>query len=58
MSIKNIVFEQTGTIITGDFKGVDELNILVIKKNNIIYNMENHSSHPIAKSLCYAFKRL
>ena len=58
-SIKNIVFDKTGTLTTGKFivseftalSGKEENNI-----KNIIYNIEQHSSHPIAKSLCNAFK--
>ena len=36
-----------------------EKKIEKVNKNgrkNIIYNIEQHSSHPIAKSLCSAFK--
>lgn len=57
-SIKNIVFDKTGTLTTGKFI-VSNFNAInedeqIIK--NIIYNIEQHSSHPIAKSLCSAFK--
>ena len=57
-NIKSIVFDKTGTLTTGEFTvsnfnaiNEDEQNI-----KNIIYNIEQHSSHPIAKSLCRAFK--
>ncbi len=56
--IENVVFDKTGTLTTGKFK-VAELNIYegdIKKIKNIIYNIEQHSSHPIAKSLCVAFK--
>ena len=51
--VKNIVFDKTGTLTTGDFK----IDSLVCKKSdkedvtNLIYSLEMHSSHPIAKSL-------
>jgi len=57
-SIKNIVFDKTGTLTTGRFT-ISEFNIIKGKKKeiqNIIYNIEQHSSHPIAKSLCNSFK--
>ena len=45
------------TLTTGKFI-VSELNIISGNENEIktiIYNLEQHSSHPIAKSLCEAF---
>jgi len=57
-TIKNIVFDKTGTLTTGKFE-VSDFTILegdVEEIKNIIYNIEMHSSHPIAKSLCNAFK--
>ena len=57
-SIKNIVFDKTGTLTTGKFI-VSEFTVLAGEENDIkklIYNIEQHSSHPIAKSLCTAFK--
>jgi Cu+-exporting ATPase len=57
-SIKTIVFDKTGTLTTGKFE-VSELNIITgddAEVKNIIYNIEQHSSHPIAKSLCQAFE--
>lgn len=56
-NIKNIVFDKTGTITTGKFT-ISELNVIKGDKENIkniIYNIEQHSSHPIAKSLCNEF---
>ena len=53
-SIKDIVFDKTGTITTGKFQ-VSSLNVIEGEEKeikNIIYNIEKHSSHPIAKSLC------
>ena len=57
-SIKNIVFDKTGTLTTGKFI-VSQFNLIDGEENdikNIIYNIEQHSSHPIAKSLCNAFQ--
>lgn len=58
--IKTIAFDKTGTLTTGDF----EIEKLVIsgtenetEVKNIIYNLEKHSSHPIAKSLCKTYKK-
>jgi Cu+-exporting ATPase len=52
--IKNIVFDKTGTLTTGDFKikkiesfdGVSEIEV-----KEILFVLEQHSSHPIAKSI-------
>lgn len=57
-SIKNIVFDKTGTLTTGTFIVSEFTTIEGEEKEiqNIIYNIEQHSSHPIAKSLCAAFK--
>ncbi|HIG31933.1 MAG TPA: cation-translocating P-type ATPase, partial [Flavobacteriales bacterium] len=57
-SIKNIVFDKTGTLTTGKFI-VSEFTAIEGEEKeiqNIIYNIEQHSSHPIAKSLCTAFE--
>jgi P-type Cu+ transporter len=57
-SIKSIVFDKTGTLTTGKFiiSNFNAINEDGQKIKNIIYNIEQHSSHPIAKSLCSAFK--
>ena len=54
---KRVVFDKTGTLTNGEFK------IQELKKwddsypiESIIYELEKHSSHPIAKSLCENFK--
>ncbi len=57
--IKNIVFDKTGTLTTGDFKikniqsfdGVSEAEIKCI-----LFVLEQHSSHPIAKSIVTELK--
>ena len=62
-SVKQIFFDKTGTITTGNFK-IKNINIYSEDKieeiKNIIYNLEAHSSHPIALSLqkeLYKFSR-
>ena len=57
-SIKSIVFDKTGTLTTGKFivSNFHAVNEDEQKIKNIIYNIEQHSNHPIAKSLCNAFK--
>lgn len=58
--IKTIVFDKTGTLTTGDFK-IKQLHILdtqltEVEIENVVYNLEQHSSHPIAKSIVTALK--
>jgi Cu+-exporting ATPase len=52
---KTIFFDKTGTLTKGNFM-IEDLKIFglldVIEVKNIIYSMESHSSHPIAKALC------
>jgi len=58
-TIKNIVFDKTGTLTTGDFKiknincqeGVSEQEV-----KEILFVLEQHSSHPIAKSIVSELK--
>ena len=52
--VKTIVFDKTGTITTGKFKidAIDTANDRLQEIKNIVYNLEVHSSHPIAKSIC------
>ncbi len=55
--IKNIAFDKTGTITTGSFK-INKFELIEGEENkvkNIIYNLEKHSSHPIAKSILNEF---
>ena len=52
-NINNIAFDKTGTITTGKFK-IQRFNVIEGDEKeikNIIYNIEKHSSHPIATSL-------
>mgnify|MGYP001199348932 CR=1 FL=1 len=57
-SIKHMLFDKTGTITTGRFK-IKNINVFNNDENfikNIIYNIELHSSHPIATSLVSELK--
>ncbi len=51
---KTWIFDKTGTLSTGNFK-FSELNVKEPQQleflQNLIYQIEQHSSHPIAKSL-------
>ncbi len=52
--INAIAFDKTGTLTTGKFKikGIDCLGNYEIKLiKSIIYSLEKHSSHPLAKSI-------
>lgn len=51
--IEQIVFDKTGTLTTGDFS-IEKINCKsedLAEVQNILYNIELHSSHPIAKSI-------
>ena len=51
--VKHIFFDKTGTLTTGNFKiqkiHCDAENLKEIKE--LLYHLEQHSSHPIAKSI-------
>jgi Cu+-exporting ATPase len=53
-STKNMVFDKTGTLTTGEFK-IEQITCLdneeEQKITDIVYNLELHSSHPIARSM-------
>lgn len=57
--VKNIVFDKTGVLTTGEFiikklqplDGANEQELI-----NVLYNLEQHSSHPIARSIASALK--
>ncbi len=57
--IKNIVFDKTGTLTTGEFK-IGAITILgnttEAEVKAILFYLEQHSSHPIAKSLVTELK--
>ncbi len=52
--IKNIVFDKTGTLTTGNFKIKEIKTVLDVSQKEvetILFHIEQHSSHPIAKSI-------
>ncbi len=57
--IEKIIFDKTGTLTTGKFR-VKNLNPLGGKSQeslvSLLYSIEQHSSHPIAKSIVREFK--
>lgn len=56
--IKNIVFDKTGTLTTGDFmiRDIKYQNGDEARANALIHKLEQHSSHPIARSLVRAMQ--
>lgn len=57
--IKKIVFDKTGTLTTGEFS-IRHIELsgssTVQEVENILYSLELHSSHPLAKSVVAALK--
>lgn len=57
--IEKIIFDKTGTLTTGKFR-VKELKALGGKTQEslvaVLYSIEKHSSHPIARSIVKEFK--
>jgi Cu+-exporting ATPase len=57
--IEKIIFDKTGTLTTGKFR-VKNLETMGGKSQQslvaLLYSMEKHSSHPIAKSIVREFK--
>lgn len=52
--IKNMVFDKTGTLTTGEFRieKITSLNNADEQKiRDIVFSLEQHSSHPIARSM-------
>lgn len=57
--IKTIVFDKTGTLTTGEFKikNIECFEGTVEKEvQEILYHLEQHSSHPLAKSIVSELK--
>ncbi len=56
--IKTIVFDKTGTLTTGNFrvKKINPINTAEEEVRLILYSLEQHSSHPVAKSIVTAFQ--
>ena len=56
--IKQVVFDKTGTLTTGNFK-IKKVHILEYEEEQILswlLSLEQHSSHPIARSLVKELK--
>lgn len=57
--IKSIVFDKTGTLTTGEFR-IRSINLLsdvsLGEIEELLFNLEQHSSHPIAKSIVSELK--
>lgn len=56
--LKKVVFDKTGTLTTGNFK-LQKINLFGVSESEvlkILYNIEKHSSHPIAKSILSEIK--
>ncbi|MCB9275869.1 MAG: cation-translocating P-type ATPase [Lewinellaceae bacterium] len=56
--IKNAVFDKTGTLTTGQFTvgNITYYEGEEARTNALIYKLEQHSSHPIARSLAQAME--
>lgn len=60
--IKTVVFDKTGTLTTGKFRisSIRTFNISENEVRTILYALEQHSSHPIARSIlkeCESFSK-
>ena len=57
-SIDTVVFDKTGTLTTGKFRitNVESFGRTEEEVRAILYNMEKHSSHPIAEAITKHFK--
>ena len=58
-TIKQMVFDKTGTLTTGKFQisGFKAEGISSDDFKKIVYSLEKMSGHPIAKSICEAWKQ-
>lgn len=56
--IRNIVFDKTGTLTTGEFKleKIHSFTVPETEVKEILFQLEQHSSHPIAKSIVKELK--
>jgi P-type Cu+ transporter len=54
-SVKRVVFDKTGTLTTGRFriKEIELFNSTQDTVKDLLFNLEKHSSHPIATSLVH-----
>lgn len=58
-TIRQVVFDKTGTLTTGDLKiaSFEAVSISPADFKNIVASLEQHSSHPIAKSISQQWKQ-
>jgi Cu+-exporting ATPase len=56
--IRQVVFDKTGTLTTGDFavSGLQSFGVSEEELKRVVWSLEKHSSHPIARCLANAFK--
>jgi Cu+-exporting ATPase len=56
--IRQVVFDKTGTLTTGQFtvSGMQAIGLDEAELKHIVWSLEKHSNHPIAKTLSSAFK--
>jgi Cu+-exporting ATPase len=56
--IRQVVFDKTGTLTTGEFSvsGVHAIGVDEEELKRIVWSLEKHSNHPIARCLAAAFK--
>lgn len=53
LNVKHIAFDKTGTLTTGQFriKKIESYNNDATLAKNMLFSLESHSAHPLAKSL-------
>ncbi len=58
--VKTVVFDKTGTLTTGNFSigNIETKNYSEAEVKSVIYGLEQHSSHPIAKSILAALNNV
>jgi Cu+-exporting ATPase len=55
--IKQVVFDKTGTLTTGQFQIASfHTELAEADFKQVVYSLEKHSAHPLAKSLAMAWK--
>ncbi len=56
--VKTIVFDKTGTLTTGNFKikNIQAINFDSNELKSLLYSVEQHSSHPLAKAIAKELK--
>jgi Cu+-exporting ATPase len=56
--IRQVVFDKTGTLTTGEFavSGIHAIGVDEDELKRVVWSLEKHSNHPIARCLSAAFK--